>query len=1682
MGEELLYRSERTQVSRQPGAVVGKRAFGPGAIRRLEHERSILRHLAGIPGVPVLTAQQPRQVLTTRDDGGRPSTGFPLPLRRLIDIARALTTTLAAVHRAGVLHRDITPDNVLLTADGTPLLIDYDLALRVPAAQPEAEPIGTLGYLPPEQTGRLRLPIDRRADLYGLGATLYALATGHPPFPGDDPLELIRDTLVRIPPAPGDLPPGLAAIVMRLLEKDPDHRYQSAEAVAHDLDHFEDAAGWRLGERDFPAVLTGPSELVGRGAETRRLTAALDRARDGGGPAVLISGPPGVGKSALATALRAEVTARGGWFVTGKYDQFRTGTGSGGIRRALTHLAGQLLAEPAPEMAAHRQRLEAALGPNAATIAAAIPEMATLLGPRDESVSDDPGTATGRLIAAIAAMVRAVAARYPLVVVLDDLQWASSASLRILDGVLSAGPAPGLLIVGIYRDQEVDAGHPLAPLAARWERDGEIEAPIRLGGLAEDGLAELLGTVLRIEPAAAAGLAGFIGAASAGNPYASMELLNALRAEGRLELAEDGWRWDDEAVRDFVARHGVPELLAARIDRLPEPARLALTALACLGGDTRPAVLATGLHLPEQSVVEHLAPAAAARMIIMDPAGTVRFRHDLILRAARDSAADERDRLQLDLARRLAARDDSRQEAAEQYLAVADKLEEPREQRVAALLLHEAGRRAAELTNHPVAEELMSCADRLAAAGVADTAARNAIAVDRHATLYCLGRLADADDVYRELIGRSPDVLTLAGATAVQINSLAQRGANAVAIDLGLGVLRRLGLVPPRDLARFVATRLDGLYRWVLAPAGEEAEVTDPRIVAAGRLIYRLLPPAFQRDALLHAWLVLEARELWMRHGVCAPFVGTVAGAVAVTIDQRDDYRTGYLLTRRVVEAGRERGYLAETAVAQFMHLCLGAHWFEPLEEVAEATQQVRDDLVSAGDVQVVGLLSMRLVGMLLDCLDSLEAVADELDGYLAFAERTGSRYSTVMLISYRQLIDVLRGRPPRIEEDELRAAIGPTPTGLATHHANRALAALILGDDRALDEHSAAAMDGVRSIRGFPVSAVARLCRALCLARRPRAGGPAMAGEWAGGPAAAGELTGGPAVAGELADIRDWLARRAAEAPRNLRPLLRLVDAERAWALGDAAAAARQFDAGLDEVAGRPWHHALLAERAGLFHLAEGLEHAGRRLLAEARDAYRAWGADGKVTALEAEHPFLRATVAAAPAGDPGGHRIDLMAILRASQALSSETTVAGLQARVGDLLSAMTGATDVHLVLQNQETSHWYAARGGHTAPVADPEAGPEAADPPGDLPVSAIRYVLRTGEPLLVGDATRDDRFARDPYLAGLDACALLVVPVPSHNVSRAVLVLENRRQRDVFSTDRLETVRLIAGQLAVTLDNAVLHDSLESAVKARTADLAASNRRLAEAHLELGERNQELEAANQLKSDLIGMLGHEINNPLAMILGYVDLALTEEDVPAPVGELLGNIHRGAKRLDTIVHEVLALVSIDAGRLTALPRPIRVADHIDAALAATGTQGVAVTCPRELVAAMQPGHFDHILTNLISNAAKYAGGATAIVAAPTGDASVTVEVRDEGPGVPPDFRGHLFDRFARAARTAGTVSGTGLGLYIVRELARANGGDVDYRPARSRGSVFVLTLPRPHGETPEMTMAGAPDTVGR
>jgi diguanylate cyclase (GGDEF)-like protein len=370
------------------------------------------------------------------------------------------------------------------------------------------------------------------------------------------------------------------------------------------------------------------------------------------------------------------------------------------------------------------------------------------------------------------------------------------------------------------------------------------------------------------------------------------------------------------------------------------------------------------------------------------------------------------------------------------------------------------------------------------------------------------------------------------------------------------------------------------------------------------------------------------------------------------------------------------------------------------------------------------------------------------------------------------------------------------------------------------LIEHSILAIALVPRIAHAPLSALAHEVRAAALVRQLRAAGAEKR----------------PALFAELDLSLEWLRGRAGDAPENFSHVVRLIEAERAWALDDFSTASSAFEAALREVGSTsPRQRALVAERAARCYLERGLERFGRLLLSEAHALYGAWGATAKVRLLEAEHPFL---IAAAAAGRAERHAdaamtlssegIDMVGLLRASQALSSQTSLPRLKAQVVDILAALTGATSVLVVIRD-ESGEWLVSPGNDSAEDAMPirEAGER-----GLLPRTAFRYVVRTGKPLLLADAMHDDRFARDPYFAGCAQCSLLVVPISIQGEPSAMLLLENRLGRDAFSAARLDAVLLIAGQLSVSLKNAMLYASLERKVAQRTEALESANQRLAE----------------------------------------------------------------------------------------------------------------------------------------------------------------------------------------------------------------------------------------------------------
>lgn len=1263
---ELVRETERTRVTRlflPFGTVIRKEPLGPDGSRRLRHEAEILTRLAGLDGVVQLVTDPPPppgSILLT-DTHGAALDAWPAPLDpdTVIDLAIQMARAVGAMHRRGVAHRDLNPANIIVGDDGSGLcLVDFALASTAAAVQPgfthHSEIVGTVPYLAPEQTGRAARLVDQRADLYALGATLYELATGAPPFGDDDPPRIIHDHLARAPTPPSAVNPAVPAdlsrIILHLLEKEPDERYQSADGLLYDLLQLRrDRPVTRPGEHDVPARPLAPSRLSGRAFEIGELVTAFTDAMAGRCTGLLVAGAPGVGKTSLVDELRPVVARHGGWFVAGKFDQYRRDQEYDGLRQAFRALGRLLLAEPEESVAEVRQRLLPALGPNAGLVCAILPELAALLGVPPNP--GDPMTVAARTQRISMEILRAVASPgRPLVLFVDDLQWAGRGPLGFVDLVLSGEErAEGLLLVGAFRECDVDAGHPLTPLLARWRTQQVGPRTLRLTDLTPAGQVAIVADLLRLPPERAGELARLVEPATGGNPYDTVRLLSALSHEGLLYPVHGGWRWQADAVRRRLAQANVTELLAAQTAALPPHTRHLVMSMACLAGRVELDLLAVATGLGVDEVERRLAPALAEGLLVLEPDDrpSVRFHHDRAREAALAALAGPARRAErLALARRLAARQEYAAVAAEQYLNVAEVVHDPAERaRMAALFRFAAGE--ARLTgNYPLAERFLTAA--LPAVDPTDTDQLVAVHTERHAVLYCLGRLEDADDEYTAIRRLCADPAGRTASAIVQVMSLTNRNRADEALELGLGHLRALGVaVPEREgLAAETERALDALLLlWQAghenagtgaitgaptpAPgadgAAREPEEPDERCrkpVSVGptsgevaELMKRLMPAAYFMDQEMLAWLTVRALQIWADEGPRAELLGPVAHIGFVTIIRRRDYATGRRMLREILAVGQERGYEPDIWVGRFLYRVSVGHWFESLEDNVAATRRAVEGLTQSGDLQNACWAHYVLLFDLLDCAPSLEVFAAEAEEALKVSCRFGNGHAAETFRSGWHLAQVLRGEVMDSAADESAwlGMLATNPHAVAHLHITRAIAAAILDRPAELARQLQAALPHRATLGANYVMSVIEMLRALWLASQARAA------------TAAGSRR--RRLLAELDELIDWLAERAADAPDNFKHLLRLVEAERAWAVGNFREAAYAFDLAQREcrVRTRPWHRALILERTARFYLAHGLEEGGRALLAAARRQYLTWGATAKVRQLDWAYPTLR-------------------------------------------------------------------------------------------------------------------------------------------------------------------------------------------------------------------------------------------------------------------------------------------------------------------------------------------------------------------------------------------------------------------------------------------------------------------------
>jgi PAS domain S-box-containing protein len=1466
-GEFILYRGLRQSL---PDGSVGpvlvlapaSERPSPETLGRMEHELSLKSELDPAWAVrPLgLAAHQGRSTLRFEDPGGEPLErllGGPMDLALFLRLAVGLAAALGEVHRRGVIHKDIKPAHVLVdAATGRVWLTGFGIASRLSSERQTPESpetiAGTLAYMAPEQTGRMNRSIDTRSDLYALGVTLYQMLTGSLPFAAVDPMEWVHCHIARQPTAPrdrvGNVPSPISAIVMKLLAKMPEERYQTAAGLERDLGRC--LAEWEAersigdfppGERDTPDRLLIPEKLYGREGEIETLLAAFERIVDGGAPElVLLSGYSGIGKSSLINELHKVLVPPRGLFASGKFDQYKRDIPYATVAQAFQSLIRPILARSEDELGRWRDAIREALGANGQIIVDLVPELKLIIG-EQPPVPEVPAQDAHLRFQLVFRRFLGVFARpeHPLALFLDDLQWLDAATVDLLEDMVTQTDVRHLLLIGAYRDNEVTSAHPLMCKLEEIRRAGAPVKEMVLAPLAREDVGRLIADTFHCDPARAAPLAQRVHEKTAGNPFFAIQFLSALVEEGLVAFDHAGahWSWDLGRIDGKGYTDNVVDLMVGKLRRLPALAQDALGQLASLGNSAESSLLAMVYADSRVKAHDGLQDALRSGLVIHSPGG-YRFLHDRVQEAAYSLIPEgERAGTHLRIGRLLAAQTppEKREEAIFEIVSQLNRgaaLITSREEREQLAELNlTAGKRAVASTAYASALSHL-------VAGVASLADDGwehrpelmfALELRRAECEHLTGELTSAEARLTSLSSRAANLVERADAAGLlaHIYFALQRPESAVASCLAC--LRHAGLdIPAQPTKAQAQAAYDHTWSKLEGRSIDELVelplATDPASRAIIDVVAKVLPSAVSVDLDLACVLVCRAIDLSLERGHCDASCYAYALFAYLCGSSFGTFEARVRLGRLSYELARRKGLRRfEAHVTMVWSSCV-LPWAEHVGKCRDLLRQASEVADELGD-RVTGVASRgELVVNLLVAGEPLVEVEKEAEVAVEFCRKAAYGDYLDAANMRAAFIRNLRGLSrafgslddDRYDERRIQDHFATQPHVLAIeswYWTHKLMARFLAGDYTAALAASIRAQDLLWSTNGVLEAVECEFYSALTRA---------AVCDGADGDERRQHLEAAAALHRQLED-------RARHGPENFANRAALVGAEIARIEGRELDAERLYEEAIRSAreSGFVHNEALASELAARFHAARGFEIIAHAYLRNARRGYLRWGADGKVRQLDRLHPHLRTETTAPATGTiqaPVEH-LDLATVIKVSQAVSGETVLEKLLDTLMRTAIEYAGAERALLIL-SREAERRIAAEattGGDTVVVRlrDEPVTPAA------LPESVLHLVLRTREAVLLEDASSHSPMAADPYIHERHARSIVALPLVTQAKLIGALYLENNLAPRVFGPGRVAVLKLLASQAATALENAHLYRDL--------AEREAKIRRLVDANI-------------------------------------------------------------------------------------------------------------------------------------------------------------------------------------------------------------------------------------------------------
>jgi predicted ATPase/signal transduction histidine kinase/GAF domain-containing protein/CheY-like chemotaxis protein/tRNA A-37 threonylcarbamoyl transferase component Bud32 len=1419
-------------------------------------------------------------------------------IAEFLRIAIATTESLQQIHSAHIIHKDINPSNIVFNpASGELKIIDFGISTQLTRENYTIKNPnileGTLAYMSPEQTGRMNRSLDYRTDFYSLGATFYELLTNKLPFDTQDVLELVHNHLANQPLSPSqvnpEIPQIVSDIVMKLMGKNAEERYQNAIGIKADLEEClnqlhsnNNISGFTLGSQDISDRFQIPQKLYGREREIDSLLTAFatvsshrqdacatsshrqdacatsghgEDATNGHGKntsaassMMLISGYSGIGKSALVQELYKPITQQRGYFISGKFDQYQRNIPYSAIVSAFQDLAKQLLTESEANLNEWREKLLAALGINGQVLIDVIPEIELIIGKQPAPPELGAAEAENRFNFVFQNFIKVFTKpEHPLTIFIDDLQWADGASLKLMQLLIGAS-STGLFLIGAYRDNEVSAAHPLMLTIEEIVKNGAKVDRIFLSPLDLASVNQLISDALNCQEARVNSLAELVFFKTGGNPFFMNEFLKSLYTEGLLQFdltplphqggTQGGWQWYLEKIQARNFTDNVVELMAGKIQQLPENTQETLKIAACIGNLFDLKTLAS---LCEKSVVQtadDLYAAVAENLVVLlgnmgnvelEIAGKLpssqsveyKFVHDRIQQAAY-SLIDEQDKPivhkqigQLLLQNTPAdKRDEKIFDIVNQLNFGLELITSKQEKYELAELNLIAGQKAKASTAYQPAFNYLQTGINLLTGNTWLLQYHLSLQLHQEAAqvAYRLGNFEQMEALANLVLENGKTVLEQVQIYELKIENCIRKSKFKEGFNLGLKVLHLLGVVWPQSPNNIYIKAEP--YNLINLP-----KMTDPESLAAMSILGGMIGIGYIGIPELLVPLVLAQIDLSIKFGNApkSSFAYASYGVILCTTIQ--DIESGYKYGRlglRLVEKLNAK-YLKAGVLDIFGNHIL--HWKKHLKGSLSILKEAYFCAVETGNIDFIGYSTFDYCFNAYSVGCELKDLGKELIYFYEIPTNKKNNTCLTWLAMYLQIIFNLLGKADNPTQligefynEEKFLPLQPLQLelsdrqGLLLLYLNKLILCYLFGKSHEAAKNAVVAepyLDGVMGMAAIPIfhfyDSLAHLSVFADYSNFEKENALKR-------------------VNANQEKMQVW----AHHAPMNYLHKFYLVEAEKARVLGQVVEAIDYYDRAISLAKENEYIHeaALAYELAAKFYLSRGKELTAKAYMQEARYCYQLWGATAKVKDLETRYPQLftidrptkkNISTTTLTTGSPSSSSLDIATVMKASEAISGEIVQDKLLSRLMKNLIENVGAQKGYLILETQGKLLIEAEGAINDERITVLQSEPVENCP--ELSEAIINYVARTKENLVLNDATREGNFTNDPYIKARQPKSILCAALMNQGQLAAIVYLENNLTAQAFTPDRLEVLQLLSGQAAIALTNAKLFSEVK-----------------------------------------------------------------------------------------------------------------------------------------------------------------------------------------------------------------------------------------------------------------------------